>query len=283
VITQDDLETLPFDLKQYRAKDYNTHFKKFDELLEYLKSNLHGAVTGDIVFSNPVKDFLNQGGIKGATWFDNEKIALAFEDGDKGFLDFLAEIEEDTNILTKNINKMIEDMNTMNDGINKVTSSLERAQKSAGSGNASYVQKEARKAAEYIGTFSKQLKSYNSIFSEQWNKVEKNTLGLLENVHATTDENIANLINLLKMLSDVKYGIISSRKNVEYFKNASLKNIGIQRTLSQSIRFLDEDLKTYLNIMDLMLSSIDKILNKSKFVVGDIDFSEHSEKGKILD
>ena len=37
-ITQDELSTLPFDLKQYRAKDYSTHFKKFAELLDYLKS-----------------------------------------------------------------------------------------------------------------------------------------------------------------------------------------------------------------------------------------------------
>lgn len=28
VITKDDLGKLPFDLKQYRAKDYSTHFKK---------------------------------------------------------------------------------------------------------------------------------------------------------------------------------------------------------------------------------------------------------------
>lgn len=37
VITRDDLGTLPFDLKQYRAKDYSTHFKKFNELVSYLK------------------------------------------------------------------------------------------------------------------------------------------------------------------------------------------------------------------------------------------------------
>ena len=35
VITQDDLSVLPFDLKQYRAKDYNTHFKKFAELVDW--------------------------------------------------------------------------------------------------------------------------------------------------------------------------------------------------------------------------------------------------------
>lgn len=33
IITRDDLGKLPFDLKQYRAKDYSTHFKKFFDLI----------------------------------------------------------------------------------------------------------------------------------------------------------------------------------------------------------------------------------------------------------
>ena len=57
-ITQDELSTLPFDLKQYRAKDYSTHFKKFAELLDYLKTNLNGAVDNSVIYGNPVKDFL---------------------------------------------------------------------------------------------------------------------------------------------------------------------------------------------------------------------------------
>lgn len=37
MITRDELSSLPFDLKQYRAKDYSTHFKKFYELIIYLE------------------------------------------------------------------------------------------------------------------------------------------------------------------------------------------------------------------------------------------------------
>ena len=40
MITRDELGCLPFDLKQYRAKDYSTHFKKFYELITYLEKNL---------------------------------------------------------------------------------------------------------------------------------------------------------------------------------------------------------------------------------------------------
>ena len=57
-------------------------------------------------------------------------------------------------------------------------------------------------------------------------------------------------------------------------KNASLGNLGMERSLNQAIRFLDEDLKNYLSIMDQICCSIDRILEKSRLVVGQIDFDE---------
>ncbi|MBR7046294.1 MAG: hypothetical protein IKI23_11640, partial [Lachnospiraceae bacterium] len=62
VITRDDISKLPFDLKQYRAKDYSTHFKKFNELIMYLEKNMNGALDGSVVYSNPVSDFLSKNG-----------------------------------------------------------------------------------------------------------------------------------------------------------------------------------------------------------------------------
>lgn len=57
-------------------------------------------------------------------------------------------------------------------------------------------------------------------------------------------------------------------------KNTSLGNLGMKRSLNQSIRFLDEDLASYISIMEQIRCSIDRILYKSSFVVGQIEFSE---------
>ncbi|HBH95251.1 MAG TPA: hypothetical protein DDX91_05815 [Ruminococcaceae bacterium] len=57
-------------------------------------------------------------------------------------------------------------------------------------------------------------------------------------------------------------------------KEAYLKNLGLERSLNQSIRFLDNDLSTYLSITEQMCASIDRILSKSKFIVGEIDFTQ---------
>lgn len=273
VITQDDFNKLPFDLKQYRAHGYSTHFKKFAELLEYLRINLHGAITGDVVYSNPVKDFLTLNKKDASIWLKGDKPYVMIDETDKGFLDFLADIEDDVTEMTSNINDMISDLNEMTEGINHSSSEIDRVNKSKGSGTAAFVRKEAKKVAGFMEIFSKKLKQYNQNISALWDKTEKNTLGLLENDHARLEQNKDSLISYLKSLKTVQDSIASSSESIEGMKSASLKNLGMERSLNQSIRFLDEDLQAYINIMERMTASIDKIIGKSRFVVGEIDFS----------
>lgn len=60
-------------------------------------------------------------------------------------------------------------------------------------------------------------------------------------------------------------------------KEASLNNLGIERSMNQAIGFLDEDLTTYLSFTEQMIAGIDRIIAKSKFVVGDIDFLQEDK------
>ncbi len=278
VITQDDLASLPFDLKQYRARDYTTHFKKFAELIEYMRENLDGAVSGNVVFSNPIKDFLKDNGVHDMSWFSEERIQIDIGDNENGFLDFLAGIEEESEKLVSGINSMMSDMDDMTSAISTSTREIERVSKTGGNGTASFAKKEARKVAEGVELFSKNLKEHNKQFSVLWNRIEKDSLGLLENEYASLAENRGDLVGFLQSLKKLQSSVFGSREAIENMKATFLKNIGIQRSLNQSIRFLDEDLKTFLEFMDFMSSSIDKILNKSRFIVGEIDFSTVAEE-----
>lgn len=274
IIITEDISTLPFDLKSYRAKEYSTHFVKFAELLDALKKYMYGAITGETSFSNPVADFLNtkdEQEVAASIYQRNAAITLD-EESDKGFLDYLSGIEENTEEMTTNITRMTEDMSTMSSGINTSTAEIERVNKTGGKGNASFVRKEAKKVAKYIETFSSKLRLYNQSYIELWTKIEKDTLGLLENKFAAN--NTQNLIAYLKSLKGMQKAIGESCSSVETMKKTSLNNLGMERTLNQAIRFLDGDLDNYITIMGQIVSSIDRILDKSRFVVGNIDFSE---------
>ena len=274
VITQDDMSQLPFDLKQYRAKDYSTHFKKFAELVDYLEINLKGAIDGSVSYSNPVKDFLNLQGVGNVNWFAEKEEIVLEDDSDKGFLDFLADIEANTEKLTEDINAMSQDMTEMNTGTTKCTSEIERVGKNGGSGTTSFVRKQTKKIASYVETFAQKLKCHNSTIDTLWNEIEKNTLGLFENKFAANENNREHLVSFLKSLSGMKEAASESKSSIGKLIESMENNLGIERSMNQAIRFVKEDLMTYQDITDRMCSSIDKIIDKSRFVVGSIDFSE---------
>lgn len=276
MITRDDLGSLPFDLKQYRAKDYSTHFKKFYDLIAYLKKNLQGARDGSVIFNNPVGDFMDRSKIAPEELFRKEIIRVDIPEGEMGFLDFLAEIEEDTENMTKDIQNMSLEMQTMSGGINECTAEIKRVNKTGGSGTASFVRKQSRKAAEYIETFSKQLKAHNVTISSYWTKIEKNILGLLENDISARQENKESLVKCMKALLKMKDSIILSNESVQNLKETSLKNLGIERSMNQAIRFLDQDLSAYIDMTEQMINSIERIIGKSRFIIGDVSLSENA-------
>lgn len=269
VITRDDLSSLPFDLRQYRAKDYSTHFKKFYSLIAYLEKNLHGAIDGSVVFSNPVADFLDTIQTCPQDLYKSSGYALNIPEDENGFLDFWADINEDTEQMNQHITAMSSEMQVMNSGIFECSKEIKRVQKNGG-GSASFGRKQSKKAAEYITTFSKQLSVHTESIQMLWTKIEKNSLGLLENPHASTPENKESLAKYINALDGMKDAIIESNKSISSMKKASLGNLGIERSLNQSIRFLDQDLSTYLDMTEQMMKSIERITKKSKYVIGDI-------------
>lgn len=271
VITKDDLSGLPFDLKQYRAKDYDTHFKRFAELLEYLEKSLIGAVENTVCYSNPVKDFLSLEKIDMPQFFgDTPDVALE-DDSDKGFLDFLADIETNSQELTNTINDLNNDMNEMSTGIKSSANEIDRVNQKGGNGTAAFVRKESKKASKVIDSFSSKLRERNKSMSRLWDEIEKNTLGLLENKFAFSNDNKDHLVAYLKSLRGLQDAITQSNESVEGLKTSMNNNLGLERSMNQAIRFAVADLSSYIVITERIKASIDKILAKGKFVVGNID------------
>ncbi|MBR4333328.1 MAG: hypothetical protein IKP72_11680 [Clostridia bacterium] len=270
IITQDDLSNLPFDLKQYRAKDYTTHFKKFAELVDFLKRMLEGAVDDSVSFGNPVKDFLSDKHINTVDWFNEKATIQLSSDEDKGFLDFLADIESDSEKLASGITEIGNDIKTMGIGVTKSSEEIDRVKKSGGSGTAAFIRKEAKKISQLVDSFSTKLRKHNTENFELWDKIEYNLLGLLENPIAANDTNKEGLIEYIKSLKSLKSSAAESRPGVVSFKNAMNEAMGLERSLNQSIRFVIQDLDTFIGFIDNLNISIEKIVAKSRFVIGEI-------------
>ena len=76
----------------------------------------------------------------------------------------------------------------------------------------------------------------------------------------------------------MKTSVATSNESVQVLKETFLGNLGIERSMNQAIRFLDVDLASYIEMTEQMIKSIDRIIDKSKFIIGNIDFDEIESK-----
>ncbi len=273
-ITQDDLSKLPFDLKQYRAKDYNTHFKKFAELVAYLKTNLNGAIDNSVRYGNPVKDFMDSIHTTEVPWFSDKDVLKLSDNTDKGFIDFLADIEENAEKLTQTIEEMTADMQTMNQGVSNSSSEIERVSKNGGNSQAAFVRKETKKIAKCIDTFSQKLRVNNQIISDLWDELEKDSLGLIESPLSSRDQNKESLKKYLISLNGTREAAIESATSIDEIRTSLNETKGLERSLNQAVRFVDDELSKYISFTERLGVSVEKIIGKARFVVGEIDIQK---------
>jgi len=177
IIMTQDITELPFDIRSYRANQYSLVFNKITELYTQLEKLLIGAISGDVQFGSPVSDFIKDMPLIAKKEVvvveeavDAEKSDNYDEEDGKGFLDFIAEIEESMDILTNTIEELGNGMNVMNEELESGTKEVERVQLSGGAGTATFARNISRKLSQPINTFAAQLKEGSVVVSVKWSK-----------------------------------------------------------------------------------------------------------------
>ena len=273
LITQ-DISELPFDIRSYRVDEYTTEFWKIEQIINKIQKNLEGAKDGSVLFGNPIKDYYPTN--KKEALFKQDDIVDVKKENldkeDKGFLDFIADINDDTNKLTEELNKMAEEQSEMTQQIEYGTSEINRVSKSPSSGNASFIRNIARKIGNSIQEFSDKMKLHNSEFENIWRRIENNFLDLIDNKYMENESNKNGLIDSLKELYSMRESIKESNNKIEDMISSFISVKGMERKLTQSVNSLEEQMNIYLFIMEAAISSIDRIITKAELLVGKIDF-----------
>ena len=270
LITQ-DISELPFDIRSYRVDEYTTEFWKTDQIINKIEKNLDGAKDGSVQYGNPIKDFYPKDNVKiiKSTYKNDENLGKE----EKGFLDYIADIDEDTINLTDELNKMVEEQNEMTKQMEFATNEINRVSKSPSSGNASFVRNIARKVGSHIQEFSDKMEKHNGEFENIWRRIENNFLDLIDNKYMENEANKEGLIKSLTGLNSMKESIIDSNDKIDGMISSFTSIKGMERRLTQSVNSLEEQMNTYLFIMESANSSIDRIINKSELLVGKINFN----------
>ena len=276
LITQ-DISELPFDIRSYRVDEYTTEFWKTEQIISKIEKNLEGAKDGSVQFGNPVKDYYPSDE-KEKLFKKDEIIPKENISGeDKGFLDFIADINEDIDRLSNEIEKMAEEQNVMTKQMEDATDEITRVSKSPSSGNASFIRNIARKVGIGIQDFANKMKVHNIEFGSIWERIENNFLDLIDNKYMENQSNKEGLIASLKELCNMKKAILESNEKIDEMVSTFISVKGMERRLTQAINSLEEQMKTYLYIMKAASSTIDRIISKSELLIGKIDWNSNNE------
>lgn len=282
IITQ-DLGELPFDIRSYRANEYSLQFNKLPQLVEELKKLLFGAIDGSIKYGNPVLDYIpdfykNESFTSESTELNSivtvntgDVLGLIEDEGEKGFLDFIADIEENSAKMTEEITAMGSEMKEMNTSISAASNEIERVKTKSGNVNASFVRNICRKLSAPVDAFAGKLKIHVSQVTRYWHTVENSYLSLLDSQYAKNKENLEELNKSMDALEGMQDAIYNSDEKIEIFIDALRGSMGMEKRLNKAISLLISELEQYLLMTETVVSSIDRIISKGKIVIGALE------------
>lgn len=271
ILITHEISELPFDIKSYRVNEYSTNFWKINEIIDKIEKNLLGARDGSVQFGNPIKDYYPSGKTEESCEINTEENKKSNED-EKGLLDFIVDINDDTNNLTNEINEMQKGLNEMTQKIKYGITEINKVSKVPTSGNASFIRNIAKKVGDGVQEFANKMNIHNSKIEMVWERIENNFLDLIDNKYMGGEANKSGLIKSLKGLYDMKKAITMSNKQLEDMVTSFVSSKGIERKLTQAVNSLEEQMVKYLSIMNAIISSIDRIISKAELLVGKIDF-----------
>lgn len=282
IITQ-DLGELPFDIKSYRANEYSLQFNKLPKLVEELKKLLFGAIDNSVKYGNPVLDYIpdfyeSEKAISNTNYLEDEVEksngdvhSIIEDEGEKGFLDYIADIEENSTKMTDEITAMGSEMNEMNTSINAASNEIDRVKTQSGNVDASFVRNICRKLSGPVDVFAGKLKGHVSEVVKYWDIVENSYLSLLDNQYAKNTKNLEDLRKSINELKGMQDAIYDSNGKIESFIIALRGSIGMERRLNKAISSLISELEEYLLMTETMASSIDRIIAKGEIVIGALE------------
>lgn len=273
IITQ-AIGELPFDIQSYRANEYSLLFNKIPELVTKLEKLLAGAIDNTITYGNPVSDYLpdfyNRIETNSDTKFVvSEEISNGEDDieEEKGYLDYITDIEEYTDKMTIEINSMSQEMQEVNSATSSATSEINRVKSQSGNASATFIRNICRKLSEPTALFAIQIKGHTLEISKNWSIIENSYLSLLDSKYAQNPQNIDDIKKSMSGLVGMQTELDNSSNKIENFTTVLQTCMGIERKLNKALTSLVSELESYLLFADTMSASIDRITNKGKIVV----------------
>ena len=289
IILTQDINELPFDIKSYRAVQYSLLFYKIPALRDELRKLLTGALDGSVRYGSPVSDYAPDfyGGLTKENAIvevnavvtgeinraEVENEPLVEDEGNRGFLDLIADITENTGAIADEINAMSDEMKEMSDSIDNAAEEVNRVKAQSGRTDAAFIRNVCRKLSGPISDYAGKLKLHTDAIEKNWGVVENSHLELFDNSFIQKVENVESLNGSLDALTGLQTSMNTTDVQIREFIDVLSGSLGMERKLSRAITQLISELELYLTATDTMSSSIDRIVSKGELLIAHIEQS----------
>lgn len=188
------------------------------------------------------------------------------DEEEKGFIDYIADIVENSDEMNLELGSLNKELNEMNESIIESSKEIDRVKEQSGTVDIIFTRKTCRKLSGPVNEFAELLDHHVEKISTCWSKVENGYLSLLDNPLIQTEENKTELNKSVKALDELHCTIDESDEKVEGFAVVLRQSLGIERQLNKAISSLIRQLERYLSMTDTMKSSVDRIISKGEMI-----------------
>jgi uncharacterized protein YoxC len=256
LLTQSVAE-LPFDLRSYRVIAYNTHFAAIEKARVELKELAVGALTGSVVFGNPVSDYLGPN-VKKA-----ESLPARVTGNDStdelGFIDHMVTLEEGFEGLSAILNEVTEEVSAIGNHVGETASIIEQAAGNFSSGTARHVQKTARKLSEAQTSFADRLAKSNTEYAKILRNIEDSLEFSVRNQQTTTAAERDQLRELLDHLETSEEAAEDARITYQGLATTIAGLPNMERHLTRANRRVIDEINSLVDNIDQTVSMISRV------------------------
>ena len=252
LLTQ-DVNELPFDLRSYRVLPYNTHFAHIARARKQLLDLAKGALTGEMPFGSPIRDFLGVAQQLPARPTASPEV----QDG-AGILDYLADLEEGFESLRAIVSSITEETNSIADSTAGAAKRIESLAQNPDRDSARNLRTLFVTLARRLSDYAASLAAKNEAYTKLLVKVRTALESVVQAQNPRTEKEREQLRMFLDTLNYLEQGTRTGLASINTFAEAVRSSPPAERTYNRAKDRMVAELQSFAGNLEQTISVVSR-------------------------
>jgi transcriptional regulator with XRE-family HTH domain len=264
ILLTQSVEELPFDLRSYRVLHYQTHFAKIEHAKQELVRLAANARTGAALFGNPVTDFLAKHPERveemNVTPSSKEADVPRVLVDDRGYVDYLIDIQEGYGELAKLLERVTEASKEITPQTVELASGITRAKETGGQLAASQIRFMCQRYSASLDVYAAELKAINDEYELIQNKTQ-DSLESLVRFHTTVRSDASSLQSFMSSMKAARASAATARDAFAGARDSTDSILNFERSLGRSGSAARSELDRLVSNISRTIASMDRAVD----------------------